>query len=140
MYVFLNNVQDSFFFFFFFFGCACGMWKFPGQGLNLCHGSDPGFCNDSARNLTHCATRELCKILLFFFFLFEATCDIWKFLDQGQNWSCSCWPMAQPLQHQHWIQVTSLTYGVWQCQILNTLSKTRNQTCILMETTSYSKP
>lgn len=24
----------------FFFGCACGVCKFPGQGLNLCHSSD----------------------------------------------------------------------------------------------------
>ena len=27
-------------FFFFFFGCACTMWKFPGQGSNLRHSSD----------------------------------------------------------------------------------------------------
>ena len=33
----------SFFFFFdffFFFGCACGIQKFLGQGLNRCHSSD----------------------------------------------------------------------------------------------------
>ena len=34
------------------------MWKFLGQGLNLCHSSD------SARSLTHQATREL----LYFYF------------------------------------------------------------------------
>ena len=30
---------------------AC-MWKFPGQGSNPCHSSDPGCCSDNARSLT----------------------------------------------------------------------------------------
>ena len=42
-----------FFFNFYFFGCACSMWKFPGQGSNLCHSSD------NIRSLTHWATREI---------------------------------------------------------------------------------
>ena len=46
-------------YFFFFFGCAHGIWTFPGQGSNLSHSSDPSHCSDSARSLTHCATREL---------------------------------------------------------------------------------
>ena len=33
-------------------------WKFPGQGSNLYHSSDPSHCNDNAEYLTHC-TREL---------------------------------------------------------------------------------
>ena len=39
--------------FFFFFCHTHGMWKFQGQGLNLCHS------NDNTRSLTHCATRKL---------------------------------------------------------------------------------
>ena len=38
----------GFFFFFFFFGHACGMWKFPGQESNLCHGSSLSHSNDNA--------------------------------------------------------------------------------------------
>jgi len=37
----------------FVFGCACGLQKFPGQGLNPCHSSD------NAVSLTHQATMEL---------------------------------------------------------------------------------
>ena len=40
-------------YYFFFFGCAQGMWKFLGQGLNLSHSSD------NARSLTCWASREL---------------------------------------------------------------------------------
>ena len=37
----------------------------------------------------------------FFFFAFQGhTCNIWKFLDQGLNWSCRCIPMPQ-LQQCH---------------------------------------
>ena len=43
-------------FFFFFWLCP---QKFPGQGSNLCHSSDPSQCSDNARSLTHWATREL---------------------------------------------------------------------------------
>ena len=44
---------------FFFLGYACGLWKFPGQGSNPCHSSDPGCCSDNSRSLTCCATRKL---------------------------------------------------------------------------------
>ena len=43
----------------FIFGCASGMPKFQGQGLNLSHSSDPSHCSDNAESLTHWATREL---------------------------------------------------------------------------------
>ena len=39
------------------------MCKFPGQGLNLCHSSDPSCSGDNARSLTCCTTRELLLIL-----------------------------------------------------------------------------
>lgn len=38
---------------------ACSVWKFPGQGLNLCHSSDPSHRSDNARALIHRTTREL---------------------------------------------------------------------------------
>ena len=28
------------------------------------------------------------------------TCSIWRFPDQGSNWSCRCWPPPQPQQCQ----------------------------------------
>ena len=44
-----------------FSGCAHSIWKFPGQGLNLCYSSNPSCCSASARSLTHCAIVELQK-------------------------------------------------------------------------------
>ena len=38
--------------FFFAFGYAGGMQKFLGQGLNLCHSSDPSHSSDNAISLT----------------------------------------------------------------------------------------
>ena len=31
----------------FFLGCTYGMCKFPSQGSNLCHSSDPSCCSDN---------------------------------------------------------------------------------------------
>ena len=45
--------------FIYLFGRAFGMCKFPGQGLNPCHRSDPSHSSDNTGLLTHCATREL---------------------------------------------------------------------------------
>ena len=56
---------------FFLFGCTLGMRKFPRQGWNPRHSSDPSRCIDNARSLTCSATRELhSPTLLFFFFAF----------------------------------------------------------------------
>ena len=46
-------------YFYFLFGSIPAMGKFPSQGLNLHHSSDPSCCSDNARSLTHCAMREL---------------------------------------------------------------------------------
>ena len=43
---------------FLFFGHGCDIWKFLGQGSNLCHSSDPGCCSDNAESLTCCIIRE----------------------------------------------------------------------------------
>ena len=61
------NEQETNLCHFILFGCAQGMWKFLGQGLNLCHRSD------HARSLTCWATRELPNLFTFtteFFGLF----------------------------------------------------------------------
>jgi len=42
----------------FFLGHVCGMWKFPGQGLNLCHSSDLSYSSDNTGSLTHLAIGE----------------------------------------------------------------------------------
>ena len=36
----------------FFFSCTHSVWKFLGQGLNLCQSSDPSHSNDNTRSLT----------------------------------------------------------------------------------------
>ena len=38
------------------------MWRFLGQGSNLCYSSNPGCCSDNARSLTCSATRELLEV------------------------------------------------------------------------------
>ena len=43
----------------FLFAYACGMSKFPGQGLNLSHSCDQHHSCSNTRYLTHCATGEL---------------------------------------------------------------------------------
>ena len=37
----------------------CGVWKFPGQRLNLSHSSNPSSYSHNARSSTRCAAREL---------------------------------------------------------------------------------
>ena len=34
-------------------GHARGLWKFPGQGLNPCHSSDPNHSSDHTGSLTY---------------------------------------------------------------------------------------
>ena len=49
-------------------GCICGLWKFLGPGIETVHSSDPSHCNDNARSLTPCTTKEpLFDSILFFF-------------------------------------------------------------------------
>ena len=90
----------------FIFGCACSMWKFPDQGSNLHHSSDPSHCSDNARSLTSCPTRELQRMFLysilasverllpslqeknfflFFFYFFASACGMRKLPGQGLN-------------------------------------------------------
>ena len=48
------------------FGCCwvlCGICKFPGKGLNLCHSSNLDCYSNNTGSLTHCTTRELLYIL-----------------------------------------------------------------------------
>ena len=45
----------------FFFGYTHSMWKFLGQGSNLCHRSNPSCWSDNTRSFIHCAIKELLK-------------------------------------------------------------------------------
>ena len=56
--------------FLFFFGCAHGIQKFIGQGLNPHYSSNPGCCSDNAGSLTCCATREHSCLHFLTIFLF----------------------------------------------------------------------
>ena len=60
-YYWILSLICSFFFLFFFFVLAHGMWKFWGQGLNLCHSSEvtQAIAVTMPRSLTLFATREL---------------------------------------------------------------------------------
>ena len=63
-----QNVKDLNFYLFIYLGHTHGIWKILGQGLNLCHSSDPSCCSDNTRSLT-CYATENTKALIFFFFL-----------------------------------------------------------------------
>ena len=97
---------------------------------------DPSPCNRILNPLHHSKNSYLnlsfFLFLSFFFYFFFSfwgcTCSIWTFPGQGSNQSCSCQPAPQPQQNQIWAA------SLEQCWILNTLSKTRGQTCILTET------
>ena len=81
---------------------------------------------------------------LFFSFLFFSfqghRCSIWKFPGWGSNWSHSCWPTPQPQQCQ--IQAASVAYATAQGNTgsFNPLSKARNQTHILEDTSCFFFP
>ena len=68
----------------------------------------------------------------FFFFFFKCCSQgIWKFPDQGSNWSCSCQPTSQPqtlLSH-----VWNLYHSSLRCWILNSLREARDWTHVLMD-------
>ena len=53
------NNREFLIFHLFFFGCAHGKWKFPGQGSNPWHTSNPSHCSDNTGSLTCCTKREL---------------------------------------------------------------------------------
>ena len=54
-----------FIYLFLMFGCTRCRWKFPGQGLNLYHSSDPSHSDDNITSLSCCSTRELQNIPAF---------------------------------------------------------------------------
>ena len=52
-------------FFFFSLACTCGIWKFLGQELNLCHSNNLSCCcSDNTRTLTCCTTREFPNLIM----------------------------------------------------------------------------
>ena len=63
----LSQPENLKFFFSFLFGHAQSMWKFWGQGLNLCHSSDSSHCSDNAWSLTAVPPEELPSKLKFYF-------------------------------------------------------------------------
>ena len=78
---------------------------------------------------------------LFFLFLFIAPpLNLWPWALNStppgwrSNWNCSCWPMPQP--QQVGVQAASATYTTahGKARIFNPLSKARDQTHIVMDT------
>ena len=108
----------------FFYCLTCGIWKFPGQGLNLSHS-----CSNT-RSLTHCAVQGIEPVPpqwpkplqlvsqpiapqwnstnFVFVWLLVLFCFLGPHFWQGSNWSCSCRPTPQPRRQQSW--ASSVTY------------------------------
>ena len=79
------------------FGLPCSMQKFPGQGWNLCHSSDPSCSSDNTtRDFLFftflMVSFEAQKFLNFFFFSFSFLASLWhtEFLSRESNLSHSC--------------------------------------------------
>ena len=53
IYTYIYIFLYTYIYIFFFFCCAGGMQKFPDQGSNLYHSSDPSHGSDNTRSLTH---------------------------------------------------------------------------------------
>ena len=81
------------------------------------------------KGMCWCIYKESLELLVFFFF----GPHLWhmEVPGLGSHWNCSCLPTPQPQQQR--IPATSVTYTT-ACSnwILTPLSKTRDQTCILM--------
>ena len=87
LFCFVLFLAFTFVLFIYFFGHTRGMWKFPGQGLNLRHSSD------NACSLTHCATRELQDFPSFKTTIFAAhSCE------KGTNGDRGFWKEPQPVR------------------------------------------
>ena len=56
---------------------------------------------------------------------------IWKFPDEGSNWSCSCWPTPQPQQRGIWAAPATYSTAHSNTGSFNPLSEARDQTCVL---------
>ena len=76
---------------FFLFCHTHGMWKFLGQGWNLCHSSDPSCWSNTTGSLIHWAIRELQNLppyKSFLFFCFFFFFSFWPLLGQASDPSC----------------------------------------------------
>ena len=126
-------LKFTFLFSFPFFGCAWGMWKFLGQELNMHHNSDLSHSSDNARPLTCWTTGELLAYIFLFCFLglhLQHMEDPRLAFELELQLSAFTTATAMPnLSH-----VCQLYHSSWQCQILNPLSKVRDQIHILMNT------
>ena len=127
------------------------MQKFPGQGSNPHHSSDPGCFSDNVGSLTHCATREHQKTFTF------GTCWVYKpifsiicfmkakyrwgvsflfFFFKNVFWLCPCHVQVPGpgIKHlpQQWPELLQ-----WQYQILNPLHHQGNSTNSFIEINSH---
>lgn len=104
-----NRITCTIFFFFSFLfsGHTHGVWKFPGQGSNPCHRSNPSCCRDDIRYLIRWTTRELLKMSPYSLYLLRA---IQLFLNTcllRQVGPC----VQDPICRRIWY------YAVWCCDL-----------------------
>ena len=97
---------------FFFFGCICVIWKFPGQGSNLCYSSVPRHGRGDARSLTTSeppgnSSLHFLKIYIFFYFLRP---HLQHMEVPGLEVKLELQLQSAPQPRQHQLQATSATY------------------------------
>ena len=115
------------------------MWKFPGQGLNLGHSSDPSHSSDNTESLTHRTTEEFLICIL----------NIRKYEDfsflgphlqhvevprLGVELELQLLAYATATTMPDLSHIYDLCCSLWQQWILNPLREVRDPTCILMDT------
>ena len=76
-------------------------------------------------------------LLLLLLLLLLCFLGIWKFQVEGSSPSCSCRPCVTAPATQDLSRVCDLHHSSGQCQIINPLSRAKDQTCILMDTSQF---
>ena len=116
---------------FIFFGQAHGVQKFPGQGSNLCCGSDVNCCSDNTRPLTHCTTKELPFLSSFLRFLGPHPW-LMEVPRLGVESKLQLLVYTTATATRDPSHVCNLQHSSQQHRILNPLSKARDRACVLM--------
>ena len=104
---------------------ACGSSQARDQGSSRCHSNDPGHCSDNTGSLTHCVTGNsfLGPNLLHM--------EVPRLGVESELWLLACATATATWDPSHFCNLHHSSQQHW---ILNQLSKARDQTRILMDT------
>ena len=111
------------------------MCKFPGQGLNLCHSSNPSHSSDNAGSLTNRLPRNSLNYSVLFCFCFVFLgLHLQHMKVPGLGVELELWLPAYTIATKPDLsRICNLHHNSQQCPLLNPLSEARDQTFFLMD-------